>query len=152
MLNLDVSAWELLLRAVAVYAVLLILVRVSGKRTVGQFTPFDLLLVMLVSEAAGPAMTGPDQSLLGGLLVCMMLIGLNTLVGFLAARSRWAEKVLEGDAVLLGRDGKIFDAARRKHRISENDIASALRESDCTLSEMHCMFLEADGTLSILKK
>ncbi|MGE8396662.1 MAG: hypothetical protein ACN6NT_03555, partial [Comamonas sp.] len=60
MLNLDVNVGELVLRAVVVYAVLLVMVRISGKRTVGQFTPFDLLLVMLVSEAAGPAMTGPD--------------------------------------------------------------------------------------------
>ncbi|MGE8397394.1 MAG: DUF421 domain-containing protein, partial [Comamonas sp.] len=120
--------------------------------TVGQFTPFDLLLVMLVSEAAGPAMTGPDQSLAGGLLVCMILIGLNTLVAFGVAHSPWAEKLLEGQAILLGRDGQIFEALRKRHRISENDIASALREADCTLAQMRCMFLEADGTLSILKK
>lgn len=56
MLSLEVSVWELVLRAVGVYAVLLIMVRISGKRTLGQFTPFDLLLVMLVSEAAGPSM------------------------------------------------------------------------------------------------
>lgn len=152
MLNLDVNVGELVLRAVVFYAVLLVMVRISGKRTVGQFTPFDLLLVMLVSEAAGPAMTGPDQSLAGGLLVCMILIGLNTLVAFGVAHSPWAEKLLEGQAILLGRDGQIFEALRKRHRISENDIASALREADCTLAQMRCMFLEADGTLSILKK
>lgn len=152
MLTLHVSAWELVLRAGVVYTVLLVMVRISGKRTVGQFTPFDLLLVMLVSEAAGPAMTGQDQSLVGGLLVCIILIGLNSVVGFWAARSRWAEKVLEGEAILLGRDGQIFQALRKKHRISENDIESALREADCTLAQMRCMFFEADGTLSILKK
>ena len=152
MLNLEVDAWELLVRAVAVYAVLLLMMRLTGKRTVGQFTPFDLLVVMLVSEAAGPAMTGQDQSLPGGLLVCLVLIALNTLVGMLTARSRTAEKLLEGEAVLLGREGVIFEGVRKKHRVSRNDIEQALREADCDLQALRYAFLEADGSVSIQKK
>lgn len=152
MLNLEVDAWELLLRAAAVYAVLLLMMRLTGKRTVGQFTPFDLLVVMLVSEAAGPSMTGQDQSLLGGLLVCLVLLGLNTLVGVVTARSRTAEKLLEGEAVLLGRDGVIFEAVRKQHRLSRNDIEQALREADCELEELRYAFLEADGSVSIQKR
>lgn len=67
MFSLDVPLLDLVVRASVVYGVLLVLMRISGKRTVGQFTPFDLLVVMLVSEAAGPSMTGEDQSLWGGL-------------------------------------------------------------------------------------
>ncbi len=152
MLNLEIDALELVLRAVIVYAVLLLLVRITGKRTVGQFTPFDLLVVMLVSEAAGPSMTGQDQSLLGGLLVCLILIGLNTVVGIVTAHSRWAEKLLEGEAVLLGRDGVIFESARKKHRVSRNDIEQALREADCDLEDLRYAFLEADGRVSIQKR
>ncbi|WP_225783420.1 DUF421 domain-containing protein [Xenophilus sp. Marseille-Q4582] len=152
MLNLEVDAWELLLRAAAVYGVLLLMMRLTGKRTVGQFTPFDLLVVMLVSEAAGPSMTGSDQSLLGGLLVCLVLIALNTLVGAVTARSRTAERLLEGEAVLLGRDGAIFDKVRQKHRVARNDIEQALREADCDLEELRYAFLEADGRISVQKK
>jgi len=152
MWNLDIHPVELALRALAVYALLLLMMRMTGRRTVGQFTPFDLLVVMLVSEAAGPSMTGSDQSLPGGLLVCVVLIGLNTAVGFVTARWRGAEKLLEGVAVLLGRNGKIFEGARTKHRISQNDVEKALREADCEIEEMRCMFLEADGSLSVQKK
>lgn len=152
MLNLEVHAWELLVRAAAVYAVLLLMMRLTGKRTVGQFTPFDLLVVMLVSEAAGPSMTGQDQSLPGGLLVCLVLIALNTLVGVLTARSGAAQKLLEGEAVLLGRDGVIFEAVRKKHRVSRNDIEQALREADCELRELRYAFLEVDGSVSIQKR
>lgn len=151
MWQLDVNWAELLLRAVVVYAVLLVMVRISGKRTVGQFTPFDLLVVMLVSEAAGPAMVGGDPSMLSGLLVCALLIALNTLMGVLATRLPWAERLLEGEAVLIGRDGQILEAARTQHRISRNDIAAALRESDCALAQMRYLFLEADGKLSVCK-
>jgi uncharacterized membrane protein YcaP (DUF421 family) len=150
--NLDIHPFELAVRALAVYALLLLMMRLTGRRTVGQFTPFDLLVVMLVSEAAGPSMTGSDQSLPGGLLVCLILIGLNTVVGFVTARWRGAEKLLEGEAVLLGRDGKIFDGVRTSHRVSRNDIEKALREAGCEESEFRCMFLEADGSLSVQKK
>lgn len=152
MLDLDIGALELIVRAVAVYAILLLMMRLGGKRTVGQFTPFDLLVVMLVSEAAGPSMTGKDQSLVGGLLVCLILIALNTLVGIVTAHSRAAEKLLDGEAVLIGRDGTIFDAVRRKHRLSQNDIDQALREADCDLKDLRYAFLEADGKVSIQKK
>lgn len=149
MLNLDIHPAELALRAVSVYALLLLMMRLTGRRIVGQLTPFDLLVVMLVSEAAGPSMTGADQSLPGGLLVCAILIALNTAVGFVTARWRSAEKLLEGEAVLLGRDGKVFDATRKKYQVSQNDIEKALREADCKIEEIRCLFLEADGSLSI---
>lgn len=149
--SLEMDALELVGRAAVVYGVLL-LMRATGKRTVGQFTPFDLLVVMLVSEAAGPSMTGDDHSIWGGLLVCLILIALNTLVGVVTARSRLAERLLEGEAVLLGRDGRIFDATRKRHRVSQNDIEQALREADCDLDELRYAFLEADGSVSIQKR
>lgn len=152
MWNLDIHPFELAVRALAVYVLLLLMMRMTGRRTVGQFTPFDLLVVMLVSEAAGPSMTGSDQSLPGGLLVCVILIALNTAVGFVTARWRGAEKLLEGEAVLLGRDGKIFESARKSHRVSRNDIEKAMREADCEESEIRCMFLEADGSISVQKQ
>ncbi|MDA7416092.1 DUF421 domain-containing protein [Xenophilus arseniciresistens] len=152
MLDLELDAWELLVRAAVAYAVLLLMMRLTGKRTVGQFTPFDLLVVMLISEAAGPSMTGDDHSLPGGLLVCLVLIALNALVGMLTARSRTAERLLEGEAVLLGRDGAIFDTVRKKHRVSRNDIEQALREADCELQDMRYVFLEANGSVSVQRR
>ncbi|MPS98050.1 MAG: DUF421 domain-containing protein [Pseudomonas sp.] len=151
MLDLDIHPFELLMRAAVVYALLLLMMRATGRRTVGQFTPFDLLVVMLVSEAAGPSMTGSDQSLPGGLIVCVVLIALNTLIGFVTARWRGAEKLLEGEAILIGRNGQIFDAVRKKHRVSQNDVEKALREADCEEQDIRCMFLEADGSISIQK-
>ncbi|WP_311221181.1 MULTISPECIES: YetF domain-containing protein [unclassified Acidovorax] len=151
MFNLELDVLELMVRPVIVYGILLLVMRLTGKRTVGQFTPFDLLVVMLVSEAAGPSMTGKDQSLLGGLIVCLILLGLNTLVGAITARSRAAEILLDGEAVLLGRDGVILNAACKKHRISQNDIDQALREADCDISELRYAFLEVDGKISIQK-
>lgn len=152
MLALELDVWELVVRGVVVYVLLLVMMRLTGKRTVGQFTPFDLLVVMLVSEAAGPSMTGDDHSLIGGLLVCLVLIVLNTLVGVVTARSRTAEKLLEGEAILIGREGTIFDSVRKRHRVSQNDVEQALREADCDLVDLRYAFLEADGRISIQKQ
>lgn len=151
MWDFDVDWLELVLRGVLVYLALLCMLRVSGKRTVGQFTPFDLLVIMLLSEAASNSMTGGDNSLPGGLLVCAVLMALNAAAGFLSARSRAVEAVLEGEAVLVARDGHVFGDALRRHRVSRSDWEKALREADCDESEIRLAFLEADGSIVIQK-
>lgn len=151
MFDMTVDGWELVLRALLVYSALLLMIRLSGKRTIGQFTPFDLLVVMLLSEAASNSLSGGDESLQGGLLLCATLISLNVTLAFLSARSRRFELLFSGEAVLIGRDGRIFDAALRRHHVSQNDIDGALREADCDLHELRFAFLEADGRISVQK-
>lgn len=152
MFAMTLKWWEPVVRAAIVYAVLLVLVRLSGKRTVGQFTPFDLLVVMLLGESVSNALSGGDQSVPAGLLGAVTLIALAGITGLAASRSRRLEHLLQGSAVLIGRDGQAFRAVLRRHRISETELDEALRESDCTMAEMHLAVLEADGRISILKK
>lgn len=152
MFDLELDWWELILRAIVVYSALLVMVRLSGRRTVGQFTPFDLLVVLLLSEAVSNSLTGGDNSLLGGLLLAATLILLNLIIGTLSARSRRLSAVLDGTAVLIGRDGTFFDSVMKRHRIAEIDVEQALREADCARHEMQCAFLEADGAITIMKK
>lgn len=151
MFDMDLAWWELIVRGAAVYAVLLVMIRVSGKRTVGQFTPFDLLIVMLLSEAVSNSMTGGDNSLQGGLLIAATLIALNMLMGLATSRSKSLSKILDGEAVLLGRDGKFFDKVVKQCRLAQSDLDEALREHDCELEDMKCAFLEADGDITIMK-
>jgi uncharacterized membrane protein YcaP (DUF421 family) len=152
MLDMDLPWWEFILRGAVVYLVLLVMVRVSGKRTVGQFTPFDLLVVMLLSEAVSNSLSGGDDSLIGGLLIAATLIALNMLVALASSRSRKLSDILDGTAVLLGRDGKFFDNVVKDCRLAEADLEQALREADCARDHMKCAFLEADGAITILKK
>ena len=87
MFQLEGPWWELPVRATVVYLVLLVMMRVSGHRTVGQFTPFDLLVVMLLSEAVSSGLAGEETSIFGGLLSAATLIGLNVLVAAITART-----------------------------------------------------------------
>jgi uncharacterized membrane protein YcaP (DUF421 family) len=152
MFDMSLPWWEFILRGVIVYCALLVLVRISGKRTVGQFTPFDLLVVMLLSESVSNSLSGGDQSVAGGLLIACTLIVLNITVAFMSSRSRQIARIIDGECVLLGRDGKVFKDVLKKCRIPESDVDEALREADVELSEARCIFLEADGTITVLEK
>jgi uncharacterized membrane protein YcaP (DUF421 family) len=152
MFELQVPWWELVARAATVYGVLLVLVRLSGKRTVGQFTPFDLLVVVLLSEGVSNALLGGDESLLGGLIVAATLLGLNAIVSRLTARSDKIRRIAEGDAVVVGRDGEILHDRLKAEHVSKEDVLQALRESDCDIGDMKLALLEADGKISILRQ
>ncbi|MGW8390698.1 DUF421 domain-containing protein [Pseudoduganella sp. HUAS MS19] len=151
MFDLDLPWWEYIARGIAIYGVLLIMMRLSGKRTIGQFTPFDLLVVMLLSESVSPGLTGGDDSVAGGLIVVLTLVALNVAIAFITARSKKAADLMEGSAVLLGRDGKVFKAALRRNHVAESDLEQSLREADCPLEKMKYAFLEADGKITILQ-
>ncbi|HYF44055.1 MAG TPA: YetF domain-containing protein [Ramlibacter sp.] len=152
MLDLQLPWWEFIVRGTIVYVTLLVLVRLSGKRTVGQFTPFDLVVVLLLSEAVSDALSGGDESLAGGLIVAATLVVLNVGLAYLTSHSGRAEQFLEGKEVLLGRNGVIYEDVCKRNRISVGDVEKTLRENDCMLKEMRCAFLEADGSISVLKK
>jgi len=151
MFDLDLPWWELIARGAIVYCALLFMMRLSGRRTVGQFTPFDLLVVMLLSEAVSNSMTGGDESLFGGLIIAATLVALTVLMAFLTSRSKKLETFIEGSPVLIGRDGVFFDNVLKNCRLSQSDVEEALREADCPRIHMKCAFLEADGRISILR-
>ena len=152
MFEMDHPWWEFVVRGAAVYLILLVMVRVSGRRTVGQFTPFDLLVVMLLSEAVSNSLTGGDQSLFGGFIVAAVLVGLNMTMSFLSSHSKKMSDILDGSAVLLGRDGELYDKVMKRCRIAREEVDQALRCADCDIKDMRCCFLEADGQITIQKK
>lgn len=152
MWTLQTAWWELLVRGAVVYAALLVLIRLSGRRTVGQFTPFDLLVVMLLSEAVSNALSGGDESLLAGLVIAGVLMALNMLVAVVTARSGAVQRLVAGEPVLIGKDGRLFSQVLKEQHVPYADAEQALREADCDLASMACAFLEADGRISVLKK
>src|SRR4051794_41200465 len=96
MLNLAVPWWELILRSAVVYVFLLVLLRISGKRQVGQLAPFDLVLLLVLSNAVQNSMNGGDNSLGGGLISATTLIALNYAGGTATFRSKKLAALVEG--------------------------------------------------------
>ncbi|MES2936931.1 MAG: YetF domain-containing protein [Pseudomonadota bacterium] len=152
MFDLQIPWWELVVRAAIVYVALLVMVRLTGKRTVGQFTPFDLLVIMLLSEAVSDSLRGGDESLTGGLIVAVTLVLLDVGIALTTARSRKLDAVLQGSPVLIGRDGVIYKDVLKQQRVPEADMDKALRSADCALEDMRMAILEADGSINIMKR
>jgi len=152
MFDMQVPWWEFIVRAAVVYLILLLMVRLTGKRTVGQFTPFDLIVVMLLSEGVSGSLSAQDESLPGGLIVASTLVALNVLIAMVSSRSGKADALMEGSPVLVGRDGVLYDDVLKRQRVPKADVEQALRSADCALEDMHMAILEADGEINILKK
>lgn len=152
MFDLSVPWWELIVRGAVVYLVLLVMVRMTGKRTVGQFTPFDLIVVMLLSESVSGALTAQDESLGGGLIVAATLVALDMAIAFGTSRSRRMDAMVQGSPVLVGRDGVIYEEVLKRERVPRSDIDKALRDADCEVEEMRMAILEADGNINVMKK
>ncbi|WP_299345239.1 YetF domain-containing protein [uncultured Pseudoxanthomonas sp.] len=151
--DLGMPWWEFVLRATAVYVVVLVMVRLSGKRTVGQFTPFDLLVVVLLGTAVQNSLIGEDTSLLGGLILAATLLGLNWGVGKLSSRSRRFDEWVEGKPVILVRHGHLFRDELARQSLSERDFAIARRSAGyATLSDIALAVLESSGEITFIRR
>lgn len=142
----------IVLRTAIIYAVVLLGVRLSGKREVGQMTPFDLTLLLLLSNAVQNAMTGPDTSLWGGVVAACTLLLMNYLVAEVSGGNRRFRKFIEGQPTLLIHNGQIISSHMAKEHVSTDELHRALREhgiSDC--KDVALAVLEVDGSISCLK-
>ena len=142
----------ILLRTTIIYLVVLIGVRLSGKREVGQMTPFDLTLLLLLSNAVQNAMTGPDTSVWGGVVAACTLLLLNYLIAEVSGANRRFRKLVQGQPSLLIHDGKIISAHMAKEHVSADELHRALREHGISdYKDVALAVLEVDGSISCLK-
>jgi uncharacterized membrane protein YcaP (DUF421 family) len=151
MLRLGTPPLELVFRTVIVYVVFLAALRVFGKRELGQFTIFDLALVLLAANALQPAITGPDASLPGALIIIVTIFALNRLVADLRRRFPPVRRLLEYPVTIIGRDGRWIPAALDREGLDDDDLEAALREHGLeSVSEMKLAALEQDGSISVV--
>lgn len=152
-LQLGANWWEFVLRAFLVYLVLLVLVRLSGKRTIGEFTAFDLIVVLLLGESMQSALVQEDTSVLGPAITAATLVALNWLLGFLSTRFRAVDKVTEGDPVVLVRNGRLNTRKLREENVPKSDLLEAVRRAQLgSLSEVAVATLETDGEITIVPR
>jgi len=143
---------QIVLRTGVIYLLVLIGVRLSGKREVGQMTPFDLTLLLLLSNSVQNAMTGPDTSLLGGAVAASTLLVFNYLVADVSGGSRRFRKLVQGEPSLLVHDGKVIESHMEKERVSMDELHRALREHGIqSVDQVALSVLEVDGSISCLK-
>jgi uncharacterized membrane protein YcaP (DUF421 family) len=136
-------------RVAVVFAIILWLLKASGKRVLGQFTPFDLVALLLISNVVQNAMLGPDTSVIGGLLGAAVILTLNRLV----SSDDRLRHYLEGSPTLLIENGRLLETNLQLERISVAEMESALREHGVSsMNEVTSAVLETDGTISVCQK
>src|SRR3954467_9893665 len=143
---------EIALRTTAVYALVLVGIRLTGKREVGQMTPFDLTLLLLLSNAVQNAMTGQDTSLMGGAAAAITLLVLNYVVAEASGANRKFRKLVQGSPSLLIHEGQLVMAHMAKEHVTLDELQRACREHGInSISEVALGVLEVDGSISLLK-
>ena len=140
------------IRAFVVYAILLVLFRLAGKRTLAEVTTFDFVLLLIISEATQQAMVDGDNSMTNSILLVGTLIGLNILMSVLKQRFGFVERVLDGMPLLIVEHGKPLQHRMAKERVDIDDVLDAARESHGIerLDEIKYAVLERDGKISII--
>jgi uncharacterized membrane protein YcaP (DUF421 family) len=151
--GLSAPWWVFVFRALVVYVLVMVLVRMSGKRAVGQFTPFDLVLLILIGNAVQNGLNGGDNSVTGAVILAGTLILLNLGVACVTARSQRAERIIEGVPMVLARDGVVFEDVLRRELVSLDDFHEALRMNNLAdPDDVALALLETNGSISVVPR
>lgn len=151
MWDMNVPWWEFVLRGVVVYVFLLVFLRLTGKRQTGQYAPFDLVLLLILSNAVQNSMNAGDNSLVGGLVSAATLIGCHVVLAQLTFRFAWMERLIDGSPQVLVQQGQVNTDLMRKELLSTDDLEAALRASGCLhLHEVERATIETNGQITVV--
>jgi uncharacterized membrane protein YcaP (DUF421 family) len=151
LISLGTPPLLIILRCTVVYGVLLLAFRLTGKRQLGQFTPFDFAVLLIVSNAVQNAMIGPDTSLVGGIIGAVTLFSVNYIVSLLVTRYNLFGRELLGVPTVLVNEGHLVTANLVRERINPDDVLMAMREHGVEdIGKIKHAVLETDGTISIV--
>ena len=135
---------------ICIVGLLILVLRVSGKRQVGQLSPFDLVLLLVLSNAVQNAINGGDNSVLGGIISAVTLVGLNYIVGLATYKSKKLEAMIEGRPEVLIHNGVLFTQVMDHQKLTHHELNSALRSAGCgCIEEVHFAILENDGQITV---
>ncbi len=153
MLSPSVRVAELVIRAVVVYAFLFALLRITGKRQVGQLAPFDLVLLLVLSNAVQNSMNAGDNSLTGGLVSAATLVALNYLVAHVTHRSKRLELIVEGHPQVLIHNGRVFEQVMSRVGLTHHELMAAVRQGGCASpDDVHLAVIENNGSISVISR
>lgn len=145
---------ESVIRGAVIYLVLLLVMRISGRRTLSEATAFDFVLLLIVAETTQQALLGDDFSITNAVVLFVTLIVIDIGLSYLKQWSPTANKLLQGIPTVIVRDGKLDQHALRRARIGENDILVAARQKQglANLEQIEHAVLETDSGISVIPR
>jgi uncharacterized membrane protein YcaP (DUF421 family) len=142
---------EIFVRTAIIYVAIVVGMRLTGSRQLGQMTPFDLVLILLIANAVQNAMVGPDVTILGGLAAALTLLAANRLTAFVTDHVPLFRHAIEGKPALLLNNGELIEAHIRRAGLSDDLVMQAIREHGfASAADIKIAVLEVDGTISIV--
>ena len=150
------APWSVLLnvalRTTIVYVALLAGLRLSGTRSLGQMSTFDLVMLLIIANAVQNAMVGPDTSLAGGLVAAGALIGWHAVFDWWRQKNPRVARLISGEGIMLVHHGKILEGHCRRAGITRDELQQALREHGvASISDVMLAVLEPDGAVSVIR-
>src|SRR2546423_2235230 len=143
---------DVALRTTVVYAFLLVGLRLAGTRALGQMSVFDLVLLLIISNAVQNAMVGPDTSLAGGLVAAGVLMGWHWVINRVRLRDRRLAKLIAGEGIMLIHGGRILDEHCLRAGITRDELLQGLREHGVArVEDVMLAVLEPDGAISVVR-
>lgn len=145
---------SVIIRSAIIYFFIFIVLRMAGKRTLSEMTTFDLVLVLIISEATQQALIDDDHSITGGMLAILTLVFLDVLLSTFSARFEKFDKIMNGVPIFLLENGKLYLDRMKKSRIQVEDILESARKTFGleSLDEIKSAILEKDGSISIIPR
>lgn len=148
----DIPVWEIALRSFTVFITIIIILRVAGKRDIGEMSPADLVLLLLLSANVHTSLSGDDKSLLGGIIGAIVLMLTNNVLNHFAFKNKKFEKILKGHPEVIISKGDVIDKIAKKHKLSPEQLMLAIRKNGAEkISEVRLAIIEIDGTISVFK-
>ena len=144
---------DVALRTAIVYLFLVIAIRISGKREVGQMSVLELVVILIISDAVQNSMVGENTSIWGGLIAAAVLLLLDFGLRWLLLRSTRVRKVIEGEPKLILRDGKVLANALREEGLATDEVEAAVRQHGLErIDQVALAVLETDGSISVIPR
>jgi uncharacterized membrane protein YcaP (DUF421 family) len=143
---------DAILRGASVYILLLIVFRISGRRTLGEMTPFDFVLLLIIAETTQQALLGDDFSVTNAFLLITTLVGIDILISYMKTRFDKFDRILDGLPMVLVEHGKPLQERLKKSRLDEHDVLAAARRLQGLerMEQIKYAVLETDGAISII--
>ncbi len=151
MFRMGTDAWAVVVRTLLVYLGVFVGLRLAGKRELGQMTVFDLVVVLLISNAVQNSMVGPDFSVQGGLIAALTLLVANRAIALARLHGGGWGRLIEGTPTVLVEDGELIEPHLRREGLERQEVEMVIREHGVeALSGVKLAVLETDGSISIV--
>ncbi len=153
MFNMSLPWWEFIVRGVVIYVFIILLLRIGGRKQIGQLSPFDLVLLLIISNAVQNSMNGGDNSLVGGMIIACALVSINWIVGYLNKKNKKVSHFIEGRPEVFIHNGRVHQDILDKNNMTPDDVSAILRKNSIVhIEDVRYGVLEVNGAISIIRK